>query len=75
MILTEYDEQEAMNSFREEGRQEGRQEGVQEGLVKGMIALIQQGAINVEVAANNLQMTVEQFWNRAIELNVIEHRF
>ena len=74
MILTEYDEQEAMNSFREEGRQEGRQEGVQEGLVKGMIALIQQGAINAEVAANNLQMTVEQFWNRAIELNLIEHR-
>ena len=36
MLLTEYNEAEAMELFREEGRREGRQEGRQEGRVDGL---------------------------------------
>ena len=35
MLLTEYNEAEVMELFREEGRQEGREEGRQEGREEG----------------------------------------
>ncbi len=36
MCLTEYDEAETMNMFKEEGRQEGLKEGLKEGLQQGL---------------------------------------
>ena len=35
MLLTEYNEKEAMELFKEEGREEGREEGLEEGMEKG----------------------------------------
>ena len=36
MLLTEYDEKEAMELFREEGIAEGREQGIAEGLAQGI---------------------------------------
>ena len=36
MLLTEYNEIETMELFKEEGREEGRAEGLQEGLQEGL---------------------------------------
>lgn len=41
MCLTEYNEMETMEMFREEGLQKGLQKGLQEGLLKGKLLDIQ----------------------------------
>lgn len=41
MCLTEYNEMETMEMFREEGRQEGLRKGLQEGLLRERLLVIQ----------------------------------
>jgi hypothetical protein len=54
MCLTEYDEAETMNMFKEEGRQEGIKEGIKEGLQKGEA---ERQRLEAEIAA--LQKEIE----------------
>ena len=57
MLLTEYNEAETMELFREEGRVEGRAEGILETL-KG---LVRDKLLTVDTAAKRANMTEEQF--------------
>ena len=57
MLLTEYNEAEAMELFREDGRAEGKAEGIAEGIVEGRVEAC---AENVAGIMANLGMTVEQ---------------
>lgn len=76
MLLTEYNEAETMELFREEGREEGRMEGRAEGRMEGRMEgrveereknlanlynYQKQGVITLEQAALIAGMTVEQF--------------
>ena len=77
MLLTEYNEAETMNLFREEGRSEGRKEGKKEGIEEGkkeglkegmkkgrmetLISLVKQGIIPEDVAAKQAGMSPELF--------------
>ena len=38
MLLTEYNEAEVMELFKEDGRREGREEGIKEGIKTGMLS-------------------------------------
>ena len=69
MILTEYDEEDVMNGFREEGREEGvkegREEGVKEGLKEGiiytLIGLVNDKLLSIKDAANRLHLSEAEF--------------
>ena len=60
MCITEYNEAETMQMFKEEGRREGRQEGRQEGQEKAVIDLVRSNAISVETAAEYLGISEEK---------------
>ncbi len=69
MCLTEYNEAEAMELFREEGREEGRQEGREEGRQEGREEGRQEGREegkentiiqNLNSLMQNLKLTIEQ---------------
>ena len=57
MILTEYDEEDVMNGFKEEGREEGRKEGI----ISTLIGLVNDKLLSVEDAANRLSVSVSEF--------------
>ena len=65
MLLTEYNEEETMQMFKEEGRQEGRLEGRlegrQEGRIQLIVDLVNDKVISMEEAASRADMTVEEF--------------
>ena len=69
MLLTEYNEAETMELFKEEGREEGRIEGRAEGRAVGraegfteaMIALAKEGLISVSVGASRAGVSEEAF--------------
>ena len=61
MLLTEYNEAETMELFREEGRQEGRQAGLAEGFREAMFSLAREGLIPVSVAASRMGISEEAF--------------
>ena len=65
MCLTEYNEEETMEMFKEEARAEGREEGRQLGKVEGvmdtLISLVEDGLLPVEKAAERMNVSVEQF--------------
>lgn len=56
MCITEYNEAETMEQFREEGREEGRKEGQEEGemlhLIKMVYKKMLKGKTNEEIAAD-----------------------
>ena len=66
MCLTEYNEAETMNMFKEEGREEGREEGLEEGREEGREAervetvekLIRKGK-NIEEIADLLDLSLD----------------
>ena len=51
MLLTEYDEKEAMRLFRKEGLEEGLEKGREEGLFDTVISLVRKGLLSVADAA------------------------
>ena len=64
MCLTEYNEEETMQMFREEGRIEGREEGRIEGRIKLIVDLVNDEVLTLEEAATRLGMTVEELKSR-----------
>ena len=63
MLLTEYNEAETMELFKEEGRREGRQEGAFEMLV----TLVKDGLLNIKEAAKRAGITEETFRQKMAE--------
>jgi predicted transposase YdaD len=70
MLLTEYNEAEAMELFREEGRAEGRAEGLAEGRAEGivdtLISLVQKGLLSIKDAAAQLGITEVAFQQKML---------
>ena len=70
MLLTEYNEAEAMELFREEGRAEGRAEGLAEGRAEGiidtLISLVQNGLLSIKDAAAQLGITEVAFQQKML---------
>ena len=61
MLLTEYDEMEQMELFREEGRKEGRKEGQKEGTIQTLAELVKKGLLSINDAAAQAKMTEDAF--------------
>ena len=55
MLLTEYDEVQAMELFREEGRDEGRKEGRAEGVLETLAALVRDQVLTVHWKGYNIR--------------------
>lgn len=51
MLLTEYNEAEQMQLFKEDGRREGRAEGRAEGVIDTLISLVKDGILTIKDAA------------------------
>ena len=70
MLLTEYNEAEAMELFREEGCAEGRAEGLAEGRAEGiidtLISLVQNGLLSIKDAAAQLGITEVAFQQKML---------
>ena len=62
MLLTEYNEAEAMELFREEGRAEGRAEGI----IDTLISLVQKGLLSIKDAAAQLGITEAAFQQKML---------
>ena len=62
MLLTEYNEAEAMELFREEGRAEGRAEGI----IDTLISLVQNGLLSIKDAAAQLGITEVAFQQKML---------
>ncbi len=56
MLLTEYNEEETMQMFKEEGRQEDR--------IQLIVDLVNDKVISMEEAASRVDMSVEEFKKR-----------
>ena len=65
MLLTEYDEVQAMELFREEGRDEGRKEGRAEGVLETLAALVRDQVLTVHQAAERARLDEAEFRARA----------
>ena len=61
MLLVEYNEAEAMELFKEDGRKEGRKEGIKEGILSTLITLVQDGILSIKDAAVRANMTEDSF--------------
>ena len=61
MCITEYDEAETMNSFKQEGIEEGRAEGKAEGRLDMLVNLVRKGLLSEDNAAAEAKMTVDEF--------------
>ena len=65
MLLTEYNEMETMELFKEEGRQEGmqkgRKEGRKEGIMYTLVSLVKDKILSVTDAAKRAGMTPDEF--------------
>ena len=57
MLLTEYNEAETMEMFREEGRAEGREEGS----LNTLLSLVRDGFLSVSIAASQAKLSEEAF--------------
>ena len=51
MLLTEYNEAETMELFREDGRKEGLEEGEKKGILNTLTSLVQDGILTLKEAA------------------------
>ena len=65
MCITEYNEVKTLADEREEGRMEGRMEGRTEGVLMALLSLVRKGLISEERAAEEAQMSVSEFRERA----------
>ena len=61
MLLTEYNEAEAMELFREDGRQEGMREGERKGAVETLLSLVRDGILSVKDAASRAGLDESEF--------------
>ena len=66
MLLTEYNEAEAMELFRKEGRAEGLAEGRAEGIIDTLISLVQNGLLSIKDAAAQLGITEVAFQKKML---------
>ena len=57
MLLTEYDEVEQMELFKEEDRSEGRKEGT----IQTLVDLVKKGLLSIRDAAAQAKMTEDAF--------------
>ena len=71
MLLTEYNEAEAMELFREEGRAEGRAEGHAEGIIDTLISLVQKGLLSIKDAAAQLGIIEAAFQQKMLGKQII----
>ncbi len=73
MLLTEYNEAEAMQMFERDGYRKGRKEGRKEGIVLGefkmLNSLVRKGLISEEDAASTAEMSVPEFRNMMKKLH------
>ena len=65
MLLTEYNEEEAMELFRQDGIAEGMEKGLEKGIEKGrvetLVSLVTDRLLSVKEAAARSNMSVEAF--------------
>ncbi len=61
MLLTEYNEAEQMELFKEDGRREGRVEGRAEGIIDTLISLVKDGILSIKDAAKRAGITETAF--------------
>ena len=61
MLLTEYNEAEQMELFKEDGRREGRVEGRAEGIIETLISLVKKGLLSIKDAAAQAGITETAF--------------
>ena len=61
MLLTEYNEAEQMELFKEDGRREGRAEGRAEGIIDTLISLVKDGILSIKDAAKRAGITETAF--------------
>ena len=78
MLLTEYNEAEQMELFKEDGRREGRAEGLVEGRAEGrvegraegiietLVSLVRKGLLSMKDAADQAGMTETTFRQKMI---------
>ena len=69
MLLTEYNEAEAMRLFKLEGREEGRKEGREESLLRSLKSLMKKLKLSVEQAMDMLDVPSEARKTLALKLN------
>jgi len=65
MLLTEYDEAEQMELFKEDGRKEGRKEGI----LDTLISLVNKGLLSIKDAAEQAGMTESAFQQMMREMS------
>ncbi len=70
MCITEYDEERTITEFKEEAREEGRVEGKAEGFLKALVGLVKKDLLTLSQAAEEANMTVEEFESKTAELNI-----
>ena len=61
MLLTEYNEEEAMELFRQDGIAEGMEKGLEKGRVETLVSLVTDRLLSVKEAAARSNMSVEAF--------------
>ena len=61
MLLTEYNEAEQMELFKEDGRREGHAEGRAEGIIETLISLVKDGILSIKDAAKRAGITETAF--------------
>ena len=69
MCLTEYNETETMQLFKEEWFEEGRKEGREEGVFETLFDLVNEGIITPEFAASRLHLTLDDFYSQLDQYN------
>ena len=61
MCITEYDEAETMNGFKQEGIEEGEAIGEAKGTIKTLLGLVHDGLLSEANAAKRADMSVAEF--------------
>ena len=61
MCITEYDEAETMNGFKQEGIEEGEAKGEVKGTIKTLLGLVHDGLLSEANAAKRADMSVAEF--------------
>ena len=71
MLLTEYNEAEQMELFKEDGRREGRAEGEvigrEKGILETLISLVKKGLLSMKDAADQAGVTETAFEKKMAE--------
>ena len=66
MLLTEYNEAEVMELFREEGRQEGIEQGIEKGVIMTLASQVRDNEITVSKAAVRAGLSEDEFKKKMI---------